>query len=176
MASSVPQMMWQPWGEEVCRLNCEGYGAGAIADKLGKNVLDVIAMMELPEYKARLADKQTRIDNLFMERLVNLWDLTEQMVEVAKVTAQSYLDKLAEGTPEKELRSLRSDALKVMSDVLDRVGLRAPERVEQKITSRSETVDATPLATYEKRLELVREYKEAGLPLPDGLCKVDLDG
>jgi hypothetical protein len=66
--------------------------------------------------------------------------------------------------------------LKVMSDVLDRVGLRAPERVEQKITSRSEVADVTPISVYEKRLELVREYREAGVPIPDGLCKVDLDG
>lgn len=199
----VPVIAWQPWCENAVRLHAEGKGAGEIARVLGKDTLDIIAVMDMPQFKEALDVKRQALDVLFYERIVNLWDLSETMVTVARETAQAYLDRLAnEGVYEdalqaelqskkpdkeviknlarlcgdKQISALRSDAIKVMADVLDRIGLRAPERIEQKITSRSETADVTPMAVYEKRLELIREYKSLGEPVPEGLAKVDLDG
>ena len=134
MGVPVVQMTWQPWCRTLPGCTSEGMGAGAIADRLGKNVLDVIHVMGMPEFKERCC-QATTLDTVFIERLVNLWDLSEKMIEVAKTTADEYLRKVAEDAPEKELRSLRKDAIQVMADVLDRIGLKAPERVEQKITS-----------------------------------------
>ena len=173
---AMPVIAWSPWVEHAVRLHAEGKGAGEIAQILGKETIDIITVMDMPEFKEALEDKRKALDLLFFERIVQLWDLSDTMVTVAKEIAQSFLDKLAGETPEKELRALRRDAIEVMKDVLDRIGLRAPERVEQKITSVSTTEDKTPLEVYEKRLQLVREYKEAGEPIPDGLCKVDLNG
>ncbi len=67
---------------------------------------------------------------------------------------------------------MRRDVITLMKDVLDRIGLRAPEKHELKVRSE----DTTPLITYEKRLELIREYKALGEPVPKGLGEVDLDG
>lgn len=172
----VPAITWQPWCDDVIRLYLEGFGASEISRRLNKSPLDVIAVMDLPRFKEDLAVQQAEIKLLFMQRLVNLWGLSETMVTVARTTAETYLQRLADGAPEKEIRELRKDALQVMKDVLDRIGLKAPDKSELQVFERREVVDSTPLATYEKRLELIRGYKEQGMTIPEGLSRVDLDG
>lgn len=174
MATKALTITYQPWWEEVCRLYGQGCGASEIGEKLNKPTYLICQIMERPEFKHSMAVQQRDLKLLFMERLVNLWDLSETMVEVAKRTAEAYLEKLSEATPEKELKDLRKDALTVMSDILNRIGLKAPDKVD--IRSHTITEDVTPLATYERRLELIRSYKEQGMNIPDGLAKVDLDG
>lgn len=174
MASKDLTIAYQPWWEEVCRLYSQGCGASEIGEKLNKPTYLICQIMERPEFKDSMLVRQKNLELLFMERLVNLWDLSETMVEVARKTAEAYLEKLSQDTPENQLSSLRKDALTVMKDVLDRIGLKAPEKVD--IRSHTITEDVTPLATYERRLELIRSYKEQGMNIPDGLAKVDLDG
>ena len=175
MASSL-QVTWQPWIENAVRLHCEGKGASEIGKLLDKPVPLICQVMEMPEFKAALLEYKANFDQVFVERLVELWDLSPLMVEVARKTAEQYLLKLSEDTPEIFLKDLRKDALTAMKDVLDRIGLKAPDKQEVKVTSRTETVDSTPLEVYEKRLQLIREHREMGVPIPDGLAKVELDG
>ena len=176
MGLPAKNLVYQPWFEEVARLQCEGFGASEIGRRLSKDTLLICDVMDHPDYKASLSMRQHKIDLLFVERLLNLWDLSDTMIKVARETAEAYLAKLSEDTPEKEIRSLRKDALDTVKDILDRIGLRAPDKSEVKVTETKQTVDATPLDVYEKRLQLVREYKEAGVEMPEGLCKVELDG
>jgi hypothetical protein len=63
-----------------------------------------------------------------------------------------------------------------MKDLLDRIGLKAPDKSEVKITESKTIEDITTLETYEKRLELVKAYQDRGQEVPAGLCEVDLDG
>ena len=97
---AMPVITWQPWCQIAATLHAEGFGAGVIAEKLGKDTLDIIAVMDMPEFKAALEDKRKALDLLFFERIVQLWDLSDTMVTVAKEIAQSFLEKVASGVPE----------------------------------------------------------------------------
>ncbi len=174
MSRAISQLEPQPWWDEIERLYCQGMGASDIAAKLDKPVPLICQIMGRPDFKNRLMVRQKKIDLVFVERLLDLWDLSETMVKVADRTAKQYLKKLAEKAPEKEIKDLRRDALAAAKDILDRIGLRAPEKVD--IRQHSIIEDATPLETFERRLEVIREYKELGVPIPEGLSKVDLDG
>jgi len=163
--------------DEVIRLESQGYGAAEIAPRLNRLCHEVAQVMEHPEYKAQRLANQDRLRFLFEDRLLQLWGLSHEVILAAEETVASYREKLKNPEMlEKEIRALRKDSLDIMKDVLDRVGLRAPDKSELKITESKTVEDVTSLETYEKRLELVKAYQAAGEEVPRGLCEVDLDG
>jgi hypothetical protein len=166
-----------PWCEEVVRLEASGYGAAEIAPRLNRTTQEVALLMESPEYAAQRSANQDRLRFLFEERLKQLWGLSDEVIKMSLEVVQQFRDILAD--PPEDLRgtaSLRRDALFIMKDVLDRIGLKAPDKSEVKITESKTVEDVTSLETYEKRLELVKAYQEAGEVPPPGLSMVDLDG
>jgi hypothetical protein len=166
-----------PWCDEVVRLEASGYGAAEIAPRLNRTTQEVALLMESPEYAAQRSANQDRLRFLFEERLKQLWGLSDEVIKMSLEVVQQFRDILAD--PPEDLRgtaSLRRDALFIMKDVLDRIGLKAPDKSEVKITESKTVEDVTSLETYEKRLELVKAYQEAGEAVPPGLSMVDLDG
>ena len=162
---------------EVVRLDSQGFGAAEIAPRLNRLSHEVAQLMETPEYKAQRLANQDRLRFLFEDRLLQLWGLSNEVILAAQETVASYREKLQEPEMlEKEIRALRKDALDIMKDVLDRIGLKAPDKSELKITENKTVEDVTSLETYEKRLEIVKAYQDAGQEVPRGLCEVDLDG
>ena len=163
--------------DECVRLDSQGYGAAEIAPRLNRLSHEVAQLMETPEYKAQRLANQDRLRFLFENRLLQLWGLSNEVILAAQETVASYREKLQEPEMlEKEIRALRKDALDIMKDVLDRIGLKAPDKSELKITENKTVEDVTSLETYERRLALVKQYQEAGQAVPVGLCEVELDG
>jgi hypothetical protein len=177
MTTSLVPLKWMAWHEEVVRLESQGYSAAEIAPRLNRTTDEVVRLMQTGEYQAQRLSNQDRLRFLFETRLMQLWGLSEEVIQAAQETVAQYRSLLSD--PEvthKELKGLRSDALVIMKDVLDRIGLRAPDKSELKVLTRSETEDVTPLETYEKRLELIKGYQAAGEVVPRGLSDVEFDG
>lgn len=181
--STIPRALalsprrWMPWMDEVVRLEASGYGASEIAPRLNRTTQEVALLMESPEYAAQRSANQDRLRFLFEERLKQLWGLSEEVILAAVETVAHYRATL-ENPPEdgRGLSSLRRDALFIMKDVLDRIGLKAPDKSEVKITESKTVEDVTSIETYERRLELIKRYQDMGQAVPAGLCEVDLDG
>ena len=180
--STIPRALalsprrWMPWCDEVVRLEAQGYGASEIAPRLNRTAQEVALLMESAEYGAQRSANQDRLRFLFEERLKQLWGLSEEVIAMSLEVVQQFREMLA--NPPEDLRgtaSLRRDALFIMKDVLDRIGLKAPDKSEVKITESKTVEDVTSLETYEKRLELVKAYQAQGEVVPAGLSVVEFE-
>ena len=180
-ASPLAPIQWLPWMDAALRLYHQNKNIPAIARAVGQEQSTVSYVMKTSEWLTRSNDMQCRLNALYEQRMQELWDLSPEAIAVMRRIVQEH-DELhgSEANPVSRQRikgyaASRKEAKEVAKDLLDRIGLKAPEKVE--VTSESHHTETTETKlTYEQRLTLIREQKAAGLPVDEDLLDLPIQG
>ena len=174
-------IQWLPWHQEALRLHFSLKNSAQIARALGRDESVVLRVMKSEEWSRRAQDLRARMDSLWEQRMLQLWELSPDAIEALKKVIGEY-EEVYNCEPDpvtrqgmKGFRAARQDAMDAVKQVLDRVGLKAPEKVE--VTSESHHTETTETKlTYEQRLELVELHKKNNMTVPEDLCILELEG
>lgn len=159
---------YAPWHDEVVRLAVEGRNYGEISKTLGRSAWEVNAVVKSGWFSQRLGQLRAEINFDMIGRMRELWNLTPLAIQVQEQIMESFL--AGRPAPNGETVTVR-EVTSLAKAILDRVGLRAPEKfvIDQTV----ETTHKRELS-YEERLDLLKKYQEAGVPIPADLSRVDL--
>lgn len=171
---------WLPWMDEALRLYFEKNNMPVIARKVGQEQSVVEAVMQSPEWQGRARSMQARLQALYEARMLELWDLSPEFIAALRNIVKEYDELRAVERDPKErqklvgFRALRKDAKEVSEGWLNRIGLKAPDKVEVKSdTHHTETTEQK--LTYEQRIELIKRYEAAGLQPDQDLLDIKLE-
>lgn len=167
---------WQPWHDEVVRLMLQSLSPTEISQRLDMPYDKVITLTETEWFAESLAKSRVGFQRSLMQRMELIWGLTQDIVDAQKMIIECFVAGAA--LPTGEIPKLK-DIQALFKDLLDRGGTRMPEEhviksMSMNLFQTETTITHKEELSFEKRLKLVKEYKEQGLSIPPELGVVEV--
>lgn len=174
----APLLQWLPWHEIALRLHLEGKNYVAISAVVGYPPPVVKDLLDHPDFLLKARDYRLRDEVEYWQNRERAWKLTPKALKLmdSVITEFSRLQKGDEAAVERQALKgygkAREAAMAAGKELLEQVGLKKPDKLE--VDSKSEHTETRVNLSYEQRLNLVKEHKGAGVPVPDEVNIVDL--